>query len=38
MYQSGMSMQTISSLGYKEIKVLDERNNEKFKFAKRRVT
>ena len=31
-------MQTISSLGFKEIKVLEENNIEKFKFTKRRVT
>ena len=35
---SGISMQTISSLGFKEIKVIEENNIEKFKFTKRRVT
>ena len=29
-------MQTISSLGFKEVKVMDEQNNEKFRFSKRR--
>ena len=31
-------MQTISSMGFKEIKVTEEKNVEKFRFSKRRVT